>query len=67
MAKKKKNEEYRELSLDELKHKENELRKELLNTKLEKASHQLKNPIKLREVRREIARVLTIANEKKGA
>lgn len=67
MAKKKTIEEYRELNLAELKHKEDELRKELLSAKLEKASHQLKNPIKLRDVRRNIARVLTVTKEKEGA
>ncbi|MFA4858227.1 MAG: 50S ribosomal protein L29 [Candidatus Margulisiibacteriota bacterium] len=56
--------EIKELGLSELKIKENDLRKELLNLRFDRASHQLKNPLKLRSVRRDIARVLTVVKER---
>ena len=48
----------------ELKRKVGELRRELLSVRIQHAGQQLKNPLKLRELRREIARILTIINEK---
>lgn len=56
--------EIKELGLAELKIKESDLRKELLNLRFDRASHQLKNPLKLRLVRRNIARVLTAVKER---
>ena len=56
--------ELRELSEIELKKKASDLRGELLKLRIQRANQQLKNPLKLREVRREIARVLTIMKEK---
>jgi len=56
--------ELRELSAGELQAKVQELRKEWLNLRIQNANQQLKNPLKLREVRRTIARVLTIIREK---
>ncbi|MBU0687159.1 MAG: 50S ribosomal protein L29 [Candidatus Margulisbacteria bacterium] len=67
MKSKKTANEIKELNLDELKFKEIELRKEQLNLRIEKASQQLKNPLRLRAVRRDIARVLTAINEKERA
>jgi len=57
----------REMAESELKRKVEELRRELLSARIQHAGQQLKNPLKLREVRREIARVLTIINEKQKA
>ncbi|MFN3567557.1 MAG: 50S ribosomal protein L29 [Caldimicrobium sp.] len=54
----------RELSLPELKEKLVELRKELFNLRFQKSIHRLENPMKLRNLRRDIARVLTIIREK---
>jgi large subunit ribosomal protein L29 len=54
----------KELTIDELNRKAGELRRELLSTRLQHAGQQLKNPLKLRELRRGIARVLTIINQK---
>ena len=54
----------RELSLDELKRKLNDLRHESLNLRLQKSTGQLENTARLRLVRREIAQVLTIINER---
>ncbi len=57
--------ELREMAESELKRKVEELRRELLSTRIQHAGQQLKNPLKLREIRREIARVLTIIAEGK--
>jgi large subunit ribosomal protein L29 len=57
-------EKYREMSVDELRKKESDLRKELFNLRYQHATHQLENTAKIRLVRRDIARVKTIINEK---
>ena len=56
--------ELRELTPAELQRKASELRRELVSTRIQQAAQQLKNPLKLRVTRREIARILTIINEK---
>ncbi|MCD6168787.1 MAG: 50S ribosomal protein L29 [Caldiserica bacterium] len=56
--------ELRELSIDELERKLEELRRELFNLRFQQATHQLKNPVRIRFVRRDIARILTILKEK---
>ena len=56
--------ELREMTVGELQRKVGELRRELLSTRIQHAGQQLKNPLKLRETRRQIARILTIMNEK---
>ena len=56
--------ELREMSAAELERKAGELRRELLTLRIQRAGQQLKNLLKIRELRREIARVLTIINEK---
>ncbi|HDH63245.1 MAG TPA: 50S ribosomal protein L29 [Firmicutes bacterium] len=56
--------ELRELSIDELERKLEELRRELFNLRFQQATHQLKNPVRIRLVRRDIARILTILKEK---
>jgi large subunit ribosomal protein L29 len=57
--------EMREMGIAELQQKTGELRKEYLHLRFQQANQQLKNPLKLREVRRQIARMLTIIKEKK--
>ena len=57
----------RELSLDELQRKLNELRHESLNLRLQKSTGQLENTARMKTVRREIARVLTVINERSKA
>jgi len=54
----------RELSLDELKRKLNELRHESLNLRLQQSTGQLENSARMKTCRREIARVLTIIGER---
>jgi large subunit ribosomal protein L29 len=56
--------ELRELSIPELKERLAKLREELMNLRFQKAIHRLENPMRIRQVRREIARVLTILKEK---
>ncbi len=54
----------RELTTNELDNKLDELRRELFNLKFQQTTHQLKNPSRIKIVRREIARILTILKEK---
>jgi len=54
----------RELTTNELNNKLDELRRELFNLKFQQTTHQLKNPSRIKIVRREIARILTILKEK---
>ncbi len=54
----------RELSLEDLKEKREELLKDLLHLKLQHATAQLENPMRLRQVRRDIARIETVLREK---
>lgn len=56
--------ELRELGIEELRKREDELRRELLASRIAKANQQLKNPLKIRGLRHDIARVLTVIQEK---
>jgi len=57
----------RSLSLDELVAKGSELRGELFNARVRKATGQLENTALLGTLRRDVARVETILREKRGA
>jgi len=50
---------------DELKERLRETRKQLFNLRFQHATGQLDNPRKLKLVRRDIARILTVQNERK--
>ena len=54
------------LGVTELRQRESELRKELFNLRIQKQVGQLENPVRTRTVRRELARVLTIARAHSG-
>jgi len=54
----------RELSVTELEHKQKELSEQLFKLRFQKAIGQLDNAMKLRETRRDIARVKTILKQK---
>ncbi len=56
----------RELSLDELNKKLRELKEELFTLRMDKALHRLNQPHRFREIKHEIARVMTVMNEKRG-
>jgi len=58
--------ELRAMSAQELTAKAEELKKELFNLKMRHATSQLENPLKIRLLRRDVARVNTIAASKKG-
>jgi len=60
-------EDLRAKTLDELKMQLTDLRKESFNLRFQRASGQLANSSRVREVRREIARIQTILNERARA
>lgn len=51
------------LAPDELKEKLLELQEEMANLKLQRATHQITNPLRIRTVRRSMARVRTLISE----
>jgi large subunit ribosomal protein L29 len=55
------------MSVDDLKGKEKELQEQLFRLRLQKSVGQIDNALKLRETRRDIARVKTILKEKRGS
>ena len=57
-------EKVRELSVGDLKGKQKELQEQLFRLRLQKSIGQLDDGLKIRQVRREIARVLTVLGEK---
>ncbi len=58
--------ELREMTLDELAGMERELEEELTQYRIQLSIRRLDNPIKVRQTRRELARVKTIINEKRN-
>ena len=56
----------RELTAEELGDKRRELQDQLFRLRFQKSLGQLDNAIKLREIRRDIARVKTVLREKQG-
>jgi large subunit ribosomal protein L29 len=55
---------YRDLTPSELNDKVSELKEELFNLRFQLATGQLENPMRLREVRKNIARTKTVLREK---
>jgi large subunit ribosomal protein L29 len=56
--------ELRALSVDELKQKEMDFRKELFNLKFQLSKGELENNMRVKAVRKDIAKLLTIVTEK---
>jgi large subunit ribosomal protein L29 len=54
----------RDLSLEELRSKERELDDQLFRLRIQKSMGQLETPLKVRAVRRDLARVKTLVKEK---
>ena len=54
----------RELTSEELQQKYDETSQELFNLRMQKSTGQIENPSRLRLLRREIARIRTVMNEK---
>lgn len=60
--------EIRNMTLDEIKAKSSELTKELFNLRMRHVTNQLENPMRLRVIRKDIARFKTlIAEKERGA
>jgi large subunit ribosomal protein L29 len=57
--------EVRELDIDELEQRVAETRRELFNLRFQHATGQLENTGQLKEIRRNIARLLTVLNQKR--
>jgi large subunit ribosomal protein L29 len=56
--------ELRELNVEELRQRERELHDQIFRMRIQKSLGQLEAPIKMREVRRDLARVKTIIRQK---
>lgn len=54
----------REMSVDDLAQKRRELKEEIFHLRLRRATARLENPMKLRETKRDLARLETILREK---
>ncbi|HYM81521.1 MAG TPA: 50S ribosomal protein L29 [Candidatus Limnocylindria bacterium] len=54
----------RDLTVDEIHQRVGELREELFNLRFRNSMRQLDNPLKIRQSRREMARLLTVLREK---
>ena len=59
--------ELRDKSNDELGTRERELREQLFKLRFQRATGRMENPMKIRDVRREIARIKTLLNERSRA
>jgi len=57
----------RTMTPDQLNEELLKLRKERFNLRFQRATGQLENTARVRQVRRDIARILTIARQKRGA
>ena len=57
----------KELSVEELQAREKELKEELFNLRFQQAIGQLANPMRIGEVKRDIARVKTVLNARQAA
>jgi large subunit ribosomal protein L29 len=57
----------RDLSLDELQAREKELKEELFNLRFQHGTNQLENPMRMKQAKRDIARVLTVIKERQRA
>jgi large subunit ribosomal protein L29 len=56
----------KEMTVEEMAQRVSELREELFNLRFRNSMRQLDNPLKIREGRREMARLLTVMREKEG-
>ena len=59
--------ELRDLTPEELQLKYDEIRKELFNLRMQKATGQIERPLRLRDLRRDVARLRTVINERQKA
>jgi large subunit ribosomal protein L29 len=59
-----KSSELRAMTVEEMSRKEHDLRRELFNLRFQQATGEIENPMRIRAVRKDIAKVLTIGSEK---
>jgi large subunit ribosomal protein L29 len=59
--------ELREMSVEDLESKLNELTEERFRLRFRSATESIENPMRFRAIRRDIARIRTILNERSGA
>ncbi len=59
--------ELRDMTLEELRAKETDMRKELFNLRFQAATGEIENPRRIRQVKKDIARILTFVGEKTKA
>jgi large subunit ribosomal protein L29 len=67
MASKKTLKTLRDKNVDELRAREKDLREQLFKLRFQRATGRVENPMKMREVRREIAQIETLLNERARA
>ena len=58
--------EIKELSSDELAKRKGDLRQESFNLRLQQVSGQMEKPSRLRDIRREVARIETVLSERRN-
>ena len=56
--------ELRDTTVEELMKKEQDLRKELFNLRFRQATGEIENPMRIRAIRKDIAKILTVITEK---
>jgi len=56
--------ELREITVDELQKKEQDMRKELFNLRFQQATGEIENPMRIHALKKDIARILTVMTEK---
>jgi large subunit ribosomal protein L29 len=54
-------------SIDELRNRERDLKEQLFKLRFQRATGRIENPMKMRQVRREIAQIETLLNERNRA
>lgn len=57
---------FRDQTVEELHERERELSEQLFALRLQKVTGQLEKPARVREVRRDLARLMTVLREKRG-
>ena len=56
---------FRDMTDDELGTREGELREELFNLRFQRATGQVENPMRIRQVKRDIARTRTVSSSRR--
>ena len=67
MASKKTMDTLRDKSVDDLRARERDLREQLFKLRFQRATGRVENPMKMRQVRREIAQIETLLQQRSGA